>query len=91
MGETHRGSGMERERGRGRGRGWWREKDCSVCVCVCEGERKRNLVNEGAVLAIVVEDVHHHPHSCCRANLEQIRQSRPDSGLGLSHFSGKSL
>jgi len=27
----------------------------------------------------------------CRANLEQINQSRPDSGLGLSHFLFKSL
>jgi len=27
----------------------------------------------------------------CRAKSAQIRLSRPDSGLGLSHFSGKSL
>ena len=25
----------------------------------------------------------------CRANMAHIRQSRPDSGLGLSHFTGK--
>ena len=27
----------------------------------------------------------------CRANPAQIRQSRPDSGIGMSHFSGKSF
>ena len=27
----------------------------------------------------------------CRANLEQISQSRPDSGLGLNHFQYRSL
>ena len=27
----------------------------------------------------------------CRANLVQIRQTRPDSGLGLSHFQYESL
>jgi len=31
------------------------------------------------------------PQSRCRANLEQIRRSRPDSGLGLSHFQYENL
>ena len=29
--------------------------------------------------------------SLCRENLEHMRQSRPDSGLGMSHFQYESL
>ena len=37
---------------------------------------------------IYIYETRHAPSSSCRANSARMRQSRPDSGLGLSHFPG---
>ena len=38
----------------------------------------------------VLKMLHFDQAFCCRANSAQLRQSRPDSGVGLSHFPSES-
>ena len=61
-----------------------------VCVCVCPFD---NAQASFRMWVVYQDNPCHHPQdqrdgfvSCCRAKSAHTRQSRPDSGLALSHF-----